>query len=149
MKLLLVASSGGHLRQLFWMRPFWEAHERVWVTFDTPDAAALLAGETVVHAHHPTNRSLPALARNLALARRVLARERPALVLSTGAGVGVPFLWLARTFGARAVFVEVYDRVDAPSLTGRLVAPFVDTIGVQREGQLGLYRGATLLGPVR
>ncbi len=149
MKLLLVASAGGHLQQLHWMRPFWEQHERVWVTFDTPETNALLAGETVVHAHHPTNRSLRALVVNLALARRVLREHRPTLVITTGAGVGVPFVWVAKARGIRSVFVEVYDRVGSPSLTGRLVAPFADVIVLQREEQRALYPNGRVLGPVR
>ena len=149
MKLLLVASAGGHLQQLHWMRPFWEQHERVWVTFDTPEAHALLAGEAVVHAHHPTNRSVRALLLNLALARRVLREHRPDLLLTTGAGVAVPFVWAAKARGIRSVFVEVYDRVSSPSLTGRLVAPFVDAIVLQREEQRALYPTGRVLGPVR
>ena len=149
MKLLLVASAGGHLQQLYWTRPFWEKHERVWVTFDTPEANALLAGETIVFARHPTNRSLRALVTNLALARRVLRDHRPSLVITTGAGVGVPFVWAAKARGIRSVFVEVYDRVDSRSLTGRLVAPFVDAILLQREEQKVLYRQGRVLGPVR
>lgn len=149
MKLLLVASAGGHLQQLYWMRPFWEKHARVWVTFDTPEANALLAGEQIVFAHHPTNRSVRALVANLVLARQVFEQHRPSLVITTGAGVGVPFVWLAKTRRIRSVFVEVYDRVGSPSLTGRLVAPLADVIILQREEQQALYPKGRVLGPVR
>jgi UDP-N-acetylglucosamine:LPS N-acetylglucosamine transferase len=148
-KLLLVASAGGHLQQLHWMRPFWEKHERVWVTFDTPEANALLAGEEVLHARHPTNRNVRALIANLGLARRVLREHRPTLVITTGAGVGVPFVWMAKARGIRSVFVEVYDRVDTRSLTGTLVAPFADAIILQRDEQQALYPRGRVLGPVR
>ncbi|HHO50529.1 MAG TPA: UDP-N-acetylglucosamine--LPS N-acetylglucosamine transferase [Deltaproteobacteria bacterium] len=149
MRVLLVASSGGHLTQLWWMRPWWSGHERVWVSFDEPHARRLLAHERLIVAHHPTNRHLPNLARNLALARRILKVERPDLVVSTGAGVGVPFLWLGGRYGARTVFVEVFDRTDAPSLTGRLVAPVVDAIVLQRGSQRAIYPRGIVLGPVR
>ena len=149
MKLLLVASAGGHLAQLWWARAFWGEHARVWVSFDEPHARSLLAGERVIWAHHPTNRHLPNLVRNLGLARRVVAEERPDAVVSTGAGVGVPFLWAGRLAGARTVFVEVFDRVDGPSLTGRLVAPFVDLVVLQREAQRAIYPRGVVLGPVR
>jgi beta-1,4-N-acetylglucosaminyltransferase len=148
-KLLLVASSGGHLQQLLWMRPWWEAHERLFVTFDAPEVPALLAGERWIAAAAPTNRHLPNLARNLVLARRVVAAERPDVVLSTGAGVGVPFLWAGRCAGAVTVFVETYDRVRAPSLSGRLVGPVVDLFVVQREAQRSFHPRAVCLGPVR
>ncbi len=149
MKVMLVASAGGHLAQLLWLEPWWRAHDRVWVTFDQPHARASLEGERVVWAHHPTNRSVGALARNLRLAHKSLARERPDVVVSTGAGVGVPFLWLARHHGARSVFIEVYDRIDGPSLTGRMVHRVVDAVVLQWEAQRVFYPHGTLLGPVR
>src|SRR6185369_10391746 len=76
MKVALVCSSGGHLAQLHRLEPWWRDHERLWVTFDTPEAVALLAGERTVWAHHPTTRNLPNAWRNLVLARRVLRTER-------------------------------------------------------------------------
>jgi beta-1,4-N-acetylglucosaminyltransferase len=148
-KLLLVASSGGHLQQLLWMRPWWSHHDRVFVTFDTPDAREQLRGERWRSAAAPTARHLPNLARNLVLARRLLAEERPDVVLSTGAGVGVPFLWAGRARGAVTVFVETFDRVRRPSLSARLVGPFVDLFVVQREAQLHFHPRAVCLGPVR
>lgn len=149
MKVGLVASSGGHLTQLCALRPWVARHERAWVTFDTPHARDRLAGERVTFAHQPTNRHLGNLARNLRLAWRWIDRERPDLVVSTGAGVGVPFLWAARAWGIKTVFVEVYDRVDARSLTGRLVAPVVDLVVLQRDAQRRLYPNGVVLGAAR
>jgi len=145
----LVASSGGHLAQLHAVADAFDAAGRTWVTFDTPHARALLAGERVTFAWHPTNRNLPNLVRNLVLATRWLRREQPDLVVSTGAGVGVPFLWAARAAGVKTVFVEVFDRTEAPSLTGRLVAPVVDLVVLQREAQRRIYPHGVVLGAVR
>ena len=64
----MISSSGGHLTQLIALRPWWEQHERAWVTFETLDATSKLEGEDVVWAHHPTTRNLKNLARNTALA---------------------------------------------------------------------------------
>ena len=50
---------------------------RLWVTFDKPDARALLAGERVVHAYGPTNRNVPNLLRNLRLARAPAGLRAP------------------------------------------------------------------------
>ena len=129
--MLLVCSSGGHLLQLLALREAWEGFDRVWVTFDAGDSRALLAGEEVVHAHQPTNRNVPNLLRNIVLASRVVRRERPFAVVTTGAGVAVPFVWLGRLFGARVVYVETLSRIDRPSLSYRLVAPAVSRTYVQ------------------
>lgn len=146
MKVALVCSSGGHLAQLYRLRPWWAEHDRIWITFDTADAVSLLRGERVSWAHHPTTRNLPNAARNLALAWRLLRRERPDVVVSDGAGVAVPFFAVAKLLGLKTVYVEVYDRIDSRTLTGRLCYPLADLFCVQWEEQRGLYPRARLIG---
>jgi UDP-N-acetylglucosamine:LPS N-acetylglucosamine transferase len=114
------------------LRAAWEQHERVWVTFDAIDSRTLIGREErTVFAYQPTNRSLVNLMRNLWLARRVLREERPDFVVSTGGGVAVPFLWLARWFGARSIHCDSISYSEQLSLTARLVMPFVDRLAVQ------------------
>jgi Oligosaccharide biosynthesis protein Alg14 like len=149
MHVLLVTSNGGHLDQLARLRPWWSQHERTWVTFDTPDARSVLQDEPdVVHAWHPTTRNVPNALRNLRLAWRVLRAVRPDVVVSTGAGVAVPFFVLARLLGVATVYLEVYDRIDNATLTGRLVSPVTDAFLLQWEQQRELYPSGRLVGPV-
>ena len=96
---LLVCSSGGHLTQLYNLKGWWDRMDRVWVTFDKPDATSLLAGESVVWAYHPTTRNLLNLFRNFALAWRTVGRLRPDIVVSTGAAVAFPFFLVAKLRG--------------------------------------------------
>jgi beta-1,4-N-acetylglucosaminyltransferase len=129
--LLIVCSSGGHLLQMLELRDAWSRFERVWVTFDKSDARSLLNGERVVHAYGPTNRNVPNLVRNLALAARVLRRERPSAILTTGAGVAVPFAWLGRLLGVPTVYVESLTRIDELSLSARMIAPVANRLYAQ------------------
>ncbi|KRE78815.1 hypothetical protein [Arthrobacter sp. Soil763] len=146
-RILLVGSSGGHLAQLMSLRSWWSAHARAWVTFPTEDAKANLEAEADVSwAHSPTTRNIPNLLRNARLAYLVIRRFRPTVVVSTGAGSAFPFFVVARAMGIATVYIEVYDRVESPTLTGRLCRPFSDLMLVQWQEQLGLYRGAQLLG---
>lgn len=145
---LLVGSSGGHLSQLYALRPYWSKSTRRWVTFDKPDARSLLQGEEVVWAYHPTTRNLFNLIRNAGVALRELLRHRPELVVSTGAGVALPFFVLGKLLGITTCYIEVYDRIDSPTLTGRLCRPFADLFMVQWEQQRHLYPGAHVIGPV-
>ena len=129
--LLLVCSSGGHLLQLVALEEAWSGFTRAWVTFDKSDVRSLLADERVVFAHGPTNRSIKNLLRNVLVAWRVVREVRPRIVLTTGAGVAVPFAWVAKLRGSKVVYVESLARIDAPSLSYRLIAPIADRRYVQ------------------
>jgi UDP-N-acetylglucosamine:LPS N-acetylglucosamine transferase len=146
--LLLVCSSGGHLLQLVALRPAWAGLDRAWVTFDKSDARTLLAGERVIHAYGPTNRSLPNLLRNLRLAVRVVRQTRPRAVLTTGAGVAVPFAWIARLHGARIVYVESFTRIESTSLSLRLIRPVAARLYVQWPELARRVPGARYVGDV-
>lgn len=147
MKVVLVCSTGGHLAQLLALAGWWRSHERLWVTFDKGGAVDALRDESTVWAHHPTTRHLGNAARNLVLAIRVLRRHRPDLVVSTGAGVALPFFLAARALRIRTVFVEVVDRVASRTLTGRLVYPLADEFVAQWDVQRRLYPAARVIGP--
>lgn len=147
-RILFVGSSGGHLAQLLRLSDWWRAHERAWVTFDKPDARAALVDEDVTWAYHPTTRNLPNLVRNLRLARSVLRTFRPDVVVSNGAGVAFPFFVLARRLGIATVYMEVYDRIDSRTLTGRLCGPFTDLFLLQWPEQRELYPDGVFVGPL-
>jgi UDP-N-acetylglucosamine:LPS N-acetylglucosamine transferase len=149
-RLLLVASSGGHFRALLQLEPFWGLHRRTWVTFATPTTGQELAGENdVVWAHSPTNRNLPNLLRNAVLAFRLLRRRRPDVILTTGAGVAVPFLILGRLMGIRTVFIESITRTETLSLSARLALPFLDVLYVHWPRLQIRYPMAELVVPER
>jgi UDP-N-acetylglucosamine:LPS N-acetylglucosamine transferase len=145
-KVMLVCSSGGHLIQLHQLKPWWSKHERKWVTFDLPDSRSLLEGEDVAWAHFPTTRNLRNTVRNLFLAARLVPRFRPDVVVSDGAGVAFPFFIVARIMRVPTVYLEVYDRIDSPTLTGKLCRPFTSLFVVQWEEQRKFYPGARVIG---
>jgi beta-1,4-N-acetylglucosaminyltransferase len=145
-KVGLVCSSGGHLTQLHQLKPFWEKHDRFWVTFRLPDSESLLEHEDVVWAHYPTTRNVRNAVRNFGLALRVLSRRRPDLLVSDGAGVAFPFFLVARLLRIKTVYIEVYDRIDSPTLTGRLCRPLTNLFLVQWEEQKRFYPRAQVIG---
>jgi UDP-N-acetylglucosamine:LPS N-acetylglucosamine transferase len=145
---LLVCSSGGHLLQLAALRDAWHERTRVWVTFDKSDARSLLANERVVFAHGPTNRNLGNLLRNLVVAWRVVRDTRPRVVVTTGAGVAVPFAWTGRLHGAKVVYVESLARIEGPSLSYRLIAPIAYRHYVQWPELARVVRGSRYVGNV-
>ena len=137
---LLVASPGGHLLQMLALEPAWSDLERRWVTLRSTDVEYLLADEDVVYGHGPTPRSIPNFLRNLRLAWRVLLEHDPDVVVSTGAGLALPFFVLGRLQRRRLVYVESITRVEKLALTGRLVYPLTDAFFVQWPSLSGLRR---------
>ena len=146
MRVLLVCSPGGHLQEMLALRRAWEGLETTWVTLSGPDVAHLRATERVVLGHGPTNRSLTKLVRNLVLAWRLVGRERPDAILSTGAALAVPFFLVGRLRGLRLVYVESLARTEGLSLSGRMVAPLADEVFVQWPG--ARRRGLRYVGSI-
>lgn len=147
-RVMFVASNGGHLAQLLALQLWWKDRTRMWVSFDKPDARSQLEGERTIWAHWPTTRNVPNLLRNLWLAAWTIRRERPEVIVSTGAAVALPFFVIARLMRIPTVFIEVYDRVDSRTLSGRLCRPFTTHFLVQWPEQEALYPGSIVVGPL-
>jgi UDP-N-acetylglucosamine:LPS N-acetylglucosamine transferase len=147
-EVLLVASNGGHLLQLLQLADLWPAATRHWVTFEKSDAVSLLAGERTTWAHHPTNRNVLNLLRNFGLALGLVRRSKIQAIVTTGAGVAVPFVIVGRVLGINVVYIESMARITSPSLTGRLVYPFADVFIVQWPGLQRFFKRARLFGTV-
>ena len=130
------------------LKPFWKDKERFFVTFDKEDARSLLKGEKLYPCYYPSNRSLKALIINTYRAFKVLKKERPDLIISCGAAVAVPFFYMGKLFGAKLIYIEVFDRIDSPTLTGKLVYPVTDKFIVEWEEMKKVYPKAVNLGSI-
>ncbi len=148
LKICLVGSSGGHLTHLYMLKPFWKSKERFWVTFDKEDARSLLEGEKVYPCYYPTNRNFKNLIKNTFLALKILYKEKPNLIISSGAAVSVPFFYIGKLFGAKLIYIEVFDRIDKPTVSGKLVYPITDQFIVQWEEMKKVYPKAINLGSI-
>lgn len=62
--------------------------------------------------------------------------------------MSVPFFYLGKLFGAKLIYIEVFDRIDKPTLSGRLVYPITDKFIVQWEEQKQVYKKAINLGSI-
>jgi UDP-N-acetylglucosamine transferase subunit ALG13 len=123
LRTLLVAAAGGHLKQLHKLLPRIPEldGERVWVTYDTSQSRSLLEGEDVVYGHYMASRDYGNVARNAALAERLLREAKFDRVLSTGSAIALSFLPLARARGVACHYIESAARPGSPSITGNLL----------------------------
>ena len=85
---------------------------------------------------------------NTWIAWRTLRKERPDLIISSGAAVAVPFFYLGKLLGAKLIYIEVFDRIDKPTMSGKMVYPIVDKFIVQWEEMKNVYPKALNLGSI-
>lgn len=147
-KFCLVGSSGGHLTHLYMLKPIWKEVERFWVTFDKADANSILKDEKMYHCCFPTNRNIKNLIKNTFLAVKILSKEKPDVIISSGAAVAVPFFYIGKLMGAKTIYIEVFDRINKPTLTGKLVYPITDKFIVQWEEMKKIYPKSINLGSI-
>ncbi|MGF1475900.1 MAG: UDP-N-acetylglucosamine--LPS N-acetylglucosamine transferase [Geminicoccaceae bacterium] len=134
-------SPGGHLSELIRATIGIRFTNRFHVTFTT-DRPSHFPNETHYMLCHPRRRFARTMV-NALQALWVLCRERPQLILSTGADVAVPILLLGRLMGAKVIFIETGGSI-APSLSGRLIYPFAHLFIVQWPEQQLCYPKAIL-----
>lgn len=120
---LLVAGPGGHLEELWQLRPRLTGVDGdvTWVTSDTTQARSLLAAEQRIFSPPSPPRSARATLANLRFAHHVLALADWTDVVTTGPLLSVPFLVTARRRGVRAHFVESPTRLSGPSLSATIL----------------------------
>ena len=135
---LLVANTGGHLRELYELRPRLGLGRVAWLTFDDAQSRSMLAGETVHHLRWAGSRDYTNTVRNVALALGHLRGRQYDTVVSTGAAAAVSVLPPARALGMACHYVESATRTHGPSMTGRILNL---TPGVRRYTQYASWSG--------
>jgi UDP-N-acetylglucosamine:LPS N-acetylglucosamine transferase len=139
-KIGLISSRGGHLYQTLRLRPFWKKYKRFWVTDQGQDTDYYLKNEKIYFGFFPDSRNIINAVKNIFLAIKILGREKPNVLISTGAGVALPFFIIGKfVFKSKLIFIEPYDFVKYPSLTGRIVYNFVDLFLIQHSIQKKWY----------
>ncbi|WP_136162582.1 beta-1,4-glucuronosyltransferase WelK [Sphingomonas flavalba] len=157
-RICLAASGGGHLRQLLDLEPVWRDRAYVFVTEDTALGRSLAREHPVRFvAHYALGQAR--VGRTLAMLRgaivnmiqsfRIVWRERPDIVVSTGAGAVFWVALWARLLGARFVLIDSFARFDAPSKFARIARPFAHHVVVQSAKLKAHWPDAVLFDPMR
>lgn len=131
MKICLTASAGGHLTELLKLADGWQEYEVFYVSTANMVAKKLRQyGPT--HVVGECNREH--LLRVIFVLMRcigVILRERPNVVISTGAAVGCIVCYLGKLLGAKVIWVDSIANVEWISLSGRMVRHIADLFLVQ------------------
>ncbi len=146
-KIAIITSKGGHLFEILTLKELVESYHHFWVTFKGADSQYYLKNEHVYYAYFPESRNIKNFVKNLFLAILILYKERPTVLISAGAGITVPFFIIGKfLFQMKLIYIEPYDFVSYPSLTGKIIYTVSDLFLVQQQCQKKWFPKATCWG---
>ena len=158
LKICLAASGGGHVRQLFDLLPVVAGHQCFYVTESTALGQSIKPDFPVFFVSHvalgqaklgaPWKMVVSGL-RNCWQSFKIIRREQPDLILSTGAGsMAFAMLW-GRLFGAKLVLIDSFARFHAPSAFARLVGPIAHVRVAQSKAAAAGHSNIRIFDPFR
>ncbi len=145
-KIALITSSGGHLVKTLQLKPWWSKYSHFWVTDPKVKKLEIINNEKVYYGHFPVNRHLLNFLKNLILAFKVLNKEKPDIIFSTGAGIAPPFFFIGKLLGIKLIFMETFIFINKPTLSGKLIYPLADHFLIQNEKLKNHYPKAKYKG---
>ncbi|KVD75071.1 glycosyl transferase [Burkholderia ubonensis] len=120
-KILLACSHGGHYVQLSLLVSAFADLEVVWAVSGNKTLQAGNDGYRLIDANKQTPVKLAALACQV---MKIVARERPDIVVSTGAAPGLFAVMFGRMLGAKTVWIDSIANSARLSLSGRIARHF-------------------------
>lgn len=123
-KIGIISSCGGHLTEVRMLMPVYTAYEHFYVLNDRVLLSEDSLDKTYFIAH--SERDFKFFL-NLWEAFKIIKKERPTVLLSTGAGPIVPFALVGKfLFGIKTIYIETIASVKQPSLTGKIMYYLAD-----------------------
>ena len=149
-KVCFVASSGGHLEEISRLKEIESKYDSFLVT-EKSDFEVKNFCKRKYYIYQMNRREiffLPKFIGLFIIAWRMLHKEHPDFVITTGALAAYPFCIIAKYMGMKVVYIESFARVHYPSLTGKLLYNFADLFIVQWEDMLESYPKSVLGGGI-
>lgn len=149
-KVLFAASSGGHYEQLMMLKPLMQKYDSVLVTEKTDYASG--NGQMKTYYMRQINRKellfIPKFIANTFRALRVIIKEKPDVMITTGVLAIVPLALLMKLFRKKLIYIESFAKITSKTLTGKMLYKRADRFYVQWEKMLELYPKAIFLGGI-
>ncbi|MEA5026613.1 MAG: PssD/Cps14F family polysaccharide biosynthesis glycosyltransferase [Erysipelotrichaceae bacterium] len=152
MKVLFIASTGGHLSELMQLKPLFNEYDFHLVTEKTKANLALkdqyrdridyLVFGTKDHLFSYIFKFLYNCFRSLYLFIRI----KPRVIVTTGTHTAVPMCYIGKLCGSKIVYIETFANIESPTMTGKMIYPIADLFIVQWESMLRFYPKALYKG---
>jgi len=149
-KICFIASSGGHFEQLMMLIKLMKKYESFIITEKTDYISNKENIKTYYLKQvnrHEKNWILKMLI-NSTQSLKIFLREKPDVVISTGALASIPISIFAKIFGKKLIFIESFAKVTSPTMTGRVLYKFADQFYVQWESMKKYYPKAICKGGI-
>ena len=160
-RVLALASAGGHWVQLRRLRPAWRGCDVAYATSDSGYRPEIEADHVEAGCPVPRFYTFPDASRwqkgrlilQLLSVIRIIVVERPDVVISTGASAGYFALRIAKLLRRRTIWLDSIANSGELSLAGRSVGPYADLWLTQwenlgqplgREAENPTFRGQVL-----
>lgn len=150
LKIAFIASSGGHLEEISRLKKVAEKYDNFLVT-EKNDFEVRSFGNRQYYVPQMNRREKLFLFKFVwlfFLAFKILIKEKPDFVITTGALIAYPFCVLEKMMHGRVIYIESFARVNEPSLTGKMVHRYADLFLVQWEDMLEYFPDAVLGGGI-
>lgn len=146
LKICLAASAGGHISQLLKLTECWNGYEAFYVTTTEVVREKLnRLGEVYVvgecNRQHPI-RVITVLMKCI----RIIFKEKPDVIISTGAAAGCMLCFMGQLIGAKVIWIDSITNVERISLSGRMVRYIADLFLVQWPELAGKYKKVEYVG---
>ena len=144
-RICCISSHGGHLHELMEAVADLE-YNMCWITYKSQHTKKLLSSKRHHFIIDPVTNKFKFLV-NAFQALIYLLAERPQFIISTGAGIAIPFMLLGKKFfKSKIIFIESAAAVTEPSKTGKYIYRHADLFLVQWESLLRFFPDAKYVG---
>lgn len=148
-KVCYTASSGGHMEELSRLKSLVKEKDFV---FTEKSSYSVVDWSSKVYFTNQINRKEWLFILKFIIlvidSFRVILREKPDVIVSTGALATVPMCYLGKLFKVKIVYIESFARVDKGSVTGKLMYKIADLFIVQWEEMLNVFPNARYVGGI-
>lgn len=132
-KICLIASGGGHLEQIKQLKDVIDNNDCFFVMTKTNVNTNIKNRKYYINDKPEGNliKKIWILILLTIQSIKIIIRENPDVVISTGAGNTIPFCYLSKVFGKKIIYIESFARIQTPNKTGKLMYPIADLFIIQ------------------
>ena len=148
-KVCLIANGGGHLEQLKQLQGVFKKYNCFYVVMKTKVTKSMKEKHYFIVENSRENNFI-FLLKTIVISFKsiyILLKERPDVVICTGAGATIPLCVLSKKiFHKKLIFIESFAKKETPSKTGKMLYKYADLFIVQWESMLKIYPNAVYGG---